>query len=170
MGVFYPHAWDGRGPLGNTHTSRTPPLILMVVLCPKKKKSPFPIEQSYLHVVSLHVHGQLDSCGAGLQARGATSSERLEIWVASAKRKPSSAIYVLLRESRDGAKCRICVSLVVRHVVALGGGRCCRNWCRLSPVVREPCGFTGANDVRRGPLDASDVPKHVVMETCQDAV
>ena len=39
-----------------------------------------------------HVHGQLDRCGAELQARGATSSGRLETWVGSATRKSSSAI------------------------------------------------------------------------------
>ena len=34
-------------------------------------------------------------------------------------------------------------------------------------TVREPCGFTGASDVRRGLLDASNVPRHIEMETRQ---
>ena len=30
--------------------------------------------------------------------------------------------------------------------------------------------FFGARDVRRCLLDASNVPRHIVMDTCQDAV
>ena len=36
-------------------------------------------------------------------------------------------------ESRDRAQCRICVSLVVRHVVALGDERCCPTGADLHP-------------------------------------
>ena len=108
-------------------------LSLMVVLSQNKVDIPKSIVVSARG--SLHVHGQLDGCGAELQARGAKSSEILETWVGSATRKPASRDVnsVEFGESRDRAQCCICVSPVVRHVVALGVERCRPTGAELQP-------------------------------------